>query len=321
VVLKELWLSKHRKWMKAFKDARKLRAYVRDEGIRVVHCHLPGDHTVAAFGLRGLPDVRLVRTIYDGGGFPAGRRHRRLLGRTDGLLCASQQVMDEAVSGVGYPRDRAEHLESAIDLQRFDPGRALPDGRAALGLDSKDFVVGIVARMQRHRRFEVLLEAVRIAHRAVPSLRLVVIGRGTHQDEVAKVPAKELGIEGICRFPGYLAGDDFTAALAALDLKVFLVPGSDGSCRAVREALAMGIPVVAARRGMLGEIVQDGRTGRVIDDSPEVLAQAIVDLSDAAVRAPLAHAARIDALERFSTERLQRSLKVAYESALAHPRR
>ena len=62
-------------------------------------------------------------------------------------------------------------------------------------------------------------------------------------------------------------------------MKVFLVPGSDGSCRAARELMAMGKPVIAAKRGMLPEIIDDGVNGLLIDDSPKNLAAAIINLA------------------------------------------
>jgi glycosyltransferase involved in cell wall biosynthesis len=71
----------------------------------------------------------------------------------------------------------------------------------------------------------------------------------------------------------------YVAAIACFDAKIFLVPGSDGTCRAAREAMAMGKPIIAARRGMLPEIVDHGVNGLVIDDTPENIAQAILQLA------------------------------------------
>jgi glycosyltransferase involved in cell wall biosynthesis len=50
--------------------------------------------------------------------------------------------------------------------------------------------------------------------------------------------------------------------------------GSDGTARALREAMAMGKPVIVANRGMLPELVEDGVSGLVVDDTPEGLASA-----------------------------------------------
>jgi glycosyltransferase involved in cell wall biosynthesis len=101
------------------------------------------------------------------------------------------------------------------------------------------------------------------------------------------------------RLPGYIGGEDYPRALACFDLKVFLVPGSDGTCRAVREAMAMGIPVVSSRRGILPEIVRDGQDGLVVDDDVEPLAAAITRLAaDPALRARMGQAA----IERARTD-------------------
>lgn len=89
--------------------------------------------------------------------------------------------------------------------------------------------------------------------------------------------------------------------LGALDFKVFLVPGSDGTCRAVREAMALGKPVVAFRRGMLPEIVEDGRMGFLVEEDPHTLAHALTRLAqDAALRGEMGRAARVRALSCFS---------------------
>lgn len=176
--------------------------------------------------------------------------------------------------------------------------------------------------MQTHRRFEVLLEAVRRAVAEAPRLRLVVIGRGTNQETVAREPARRLGLGEVVRFPGYLDGDDYVAALAGLDAKIFLVPGSDGSCRAVREALAMGKPVVAARRGMLVEIVRDGETGLLVDDEPEALARALARLAgDGEARRRMGEAAGREARERFSIAAVAAEVVRIYGATLARPRR
>jgi glycosyltransferase involved in cell wall biosynthesis len=211
---------------------------------------------------------------------------------------------------------RVSRAGLAIDLARFDPSLPLPDMRARLGADPADVIVGIVARMQRHRRFDVLLEGFALAVKQVPQLRLIILGRGTHQETVAKAPARRLGIADRVLFPGYLR-DDYVAALNAFDIKVFLVPGSDGSCRAAREAMALGKPVICARRGMLPEIVADGVTGLVVDDTAENLAAALVRLGgDADLRRRMGQAGREKALREYSPEAEVVAVEKAYDLAI-----
>lgn len=323
-VLPELVLSKHVRIFRNLLDARRLRRYVTAERIDVVHAHLPNDHSLAWRAVGKSPDRRVVRSAYDGEGVKATFRQRRALARTDALICISRESMRRAAGDFGYPEDRTFLVESPIDLDRFDAARPglLERGRALLDVGPEHFVLGIVARMQTHRRFEVLLEALGMAAAANPALRAVVIGRGTNQETVAKEPARRLGLWERMRFPGYVDGDDYVAALAALDAKVFLVPGSDGGCRAVREALAMGKPVIAARRGMLPEIVKHDDTGVVIEDDPRSLAGAIGRLGgDPAGRRRMGERAARDARERFSIARAAEDVRRIYERTLGRPRR
>jgi glycosyltransferase involved in cell wall biosynthesis len=54
--------------------------------------------------------------------------------------------------------------------------------------------------------------------------------------------------------------------------------GSDGTARALREAMAMGKPVIVANRGILPELVEDGVSGLVVNDTSEELAHAALRL-------------------------------------------
>ena len=106
--------------------------------------------------------------------------------------------------------------------------------------------------------------------------------------------------------------------LRAMDVFTFLVPGSDGTCRALLEAQACGLPAVTTRRGALPEIVVDGETGRVVDESPEALAGAWgALLADAEARARLGAAARRRSEAHFSPERLAKHVLALYGEALA----
>jgi GT2 family glycosyltransferase/glycosyltransferase involved in cell wall biosynthesis len=312
-----LRLSKHFSPARALLDARRLRRAIRDDPPDIIHCHLPGDHIVAALGAP--PSIPIVRTLYDADAPRRTWRIRRTLERrADRIVCFSSAVAEALARAPSWiPRKAIARLDPPIDIERFDPARPLADRRKELGVPPEAFAVGIAARLQTHRRFEILFEAISIAHREV-DIRLVVIGRGTHAEEVAREPVRRLGLHGTVRLAGYLSGDDYVATLKALDAAIFLVPGSDGTCRAVREFLAMGLPVIAVRRGMLGELVRDGRTGILVQDTPGAIAMAIVSLArDRERRERMARAARADAAKRFSYADHAAALAAIYRSLVS----
>jgi glycosyltransferase involved in cell wall biosynthesis len=185
------------------------------------------------------------------------------------------------------------------------------------GIRSGDFVLGIVARIQPRRRFDVFFDALDRLAAEVPSLRVLVVGRGTHMDQVAVARAQQGLLRDRIVFTGYRTGDEYVATLRCLSAKVFLWPGSDGTCRAVREAMAMGVPVIAARVGMLPEIVTDGRDGLLVPHDPEALSHAVRRLAlGLSERDEMAVAARETAVRRFDLAAQAARVEQIYRSLL-----
>lgn len=316
-----LRLSKHFHVLRTPRSAFALRRYLIRENIALIHCHMPNDHLIASLARTiGLAERRvpIVRTVYDGSWDKTGWRQRWTLRKTcDHLIYFSRRLEDALSSGL-VEAPRRTLLEPPIDTRRFKPDAELKrEGRRSLNIEDHAFVVGIVARMQTHRRFEVLLEAIARAARELEGFRFVIIGRGTNQEKVAREPVRRMGLDSTVVFSGYRSGDDYLAALHSMDAKVFLVPGSDGTCRAVREALACGIPLIAANRGILPEIVRDGESGCVVDDTPENLSRAMIDFArDPEKLESMARTAREEAERRFGYESYVNSILRIYKTVL-----
>jgi glycosyltransferase involved in cell wall biosynthesis len=153
--------------------------------------------------------------------------------------------------------------------------------RSAFGVGPGEIVIGMVARYQRYRRTAVFLEAVKIVAREFPNVKVLLVGRSSQMEQSVIQPTKRLGVGKWVVLGGYQT-NDYLDTLACMDLFVFLMAGSDGTARALREAMAMGKPVIVANRGMLPELVEDGISGLVVNDTPEGLAQAVLRL----LRAP-----------------------------------
>lgn len=303
----------------AFRDLRTLTRYVKKEGFDIVHSHLTHDHTLAVLALKGQKDTKLVRTSHKGVPLKSSLGNRLLMRYTDGLITVSEGARLADMNSFSMPAGRVCAVQNPIDLERFAPRPKNSEVMKSLGISKDDIVVGIVARLQRHRRFEVFLKAVKLASEKVPNLKAVVVGRGTYQDEVMVRPVKEMGLEKSVILAGYRK-DDYLDVLSCFAMKVFLVPGSDGSCRAVRELMAMGKPVIAAKRGMLSEIVDDGVNGLVIDDTPENLANAIIGLAEDRVkREKMGENAREKTVTSFSLSLQGEIVERFYNSLLQHP--
>ncbi|HEX2484884.1 MAG TPA: glycosyltransferase family 4 protein [Myxococcota bacterium] len=300
-------------------DARRLRALVERAGTEVLHAWHTRDHALAlrAAGLRpGRRRAAVVRSWRKAEPIPATPWDRWLFGPgCDGLLCVSPGVAERCRPVRG--RRPVRGAFGAVDLDRFAPRNPDAALRGALGLAPGDLVVGIVARVQAHRRFDLLLEAFARLARAEPRAHFLVVGRGTRRAELAEAPARRLGLGERVLFAGYRS-DDYADVLGCIDVFTFLVPGSDGTCRALLEAQACGIPAVTTRRGSLAEIVAHGETGLVVSEDPNALAAAWGRLlGEPDERRAFGAAARKRAEALFQPARLAAEVEALYAEAVA----
>jgi glycosyltransferase involved in cell wall biosynthesis len=299
-------------------DVQRLRALLAG-GFEIVHAWHTRDHLLAlraAAPLRRSGALSLVRSYRRAEPIPVRPWNRWLFGPgTDGLLCVSpESAARNAGLRAGRPLAGAF---GAVDLARFFPRAAAPGTRKALGLEAEHRVIGIVARVQRHRRFDLLLAAASRLFAIDPTARLLIIGRGTERRALAEEPAARLGIRERVVFAGY-RDVDYGEVLRAIDVFSFLVPGSDGTCRALLEAAACGIPAVTTRRGALPEIVQEGETGLLSDEEPSALARHWLRLlADVPLRERMGAAAAAAARVRFTPERFAAAVETLYRNARA----
>ena len=314
-----LYLNKHAHIWHTTCDVLRLRHYINKNSVDLIHTHLVNDHLIAAIAVRcSSRKVALVRTLYDGTWQDITGRDRLLISHaTDALITVSESVQNAIHQHAAIPNDTIWKICPGVDCNRFNPKIDGTGVRRRYGVAEHDPLIGIVARVQTHRRFAIFIRAVKLVAREIPRIKVFIIGRGTHIQEVAIQPVQEAGLTDNVLFTGYhLQG--YPELLAALDLKVFLVPGSDGSCRAVREAMAMGKPVVVSNRGMLPEIVEDGVSGLVVDDTPENLAHAICTLvKDHTIRKKMGEAARKRMSEEYNAVLQNEKVEEVYQAVSA----
>ncbi len=311
-----LRLPKHRRFFANRHDVGVLVERLGRGPVDVLHAHLDNAHRTAVRAARRLPverRPRIVRTLYDDAVGPASGEIRSLYAATTGVFVFGDRVRDGVAEELGVPRERIRRIEGAVVTERFRPRSHDESLRDRLELPQDAVVAGIVARIQPHRRYELLFEAVREVMAEQPNFYLLVLGRGTRAQEIAHESVRALGIEERVRLPGYIGGDDYPRALACFDFKIFLVPGSDGTCRAVREAMATGVPVIASRRGLLPEMIRDGVDGILVEETTTALTSALLRLAaDAEYRRELGANALSRARSDFCQTSQARSVLDAY---------
>jgi glycosyltransferase involved in cell wall biosynthesis len=302
----------------ALGNIKKFRSYLNRNPVDIIHSHTFRDHELALRISQGLdPRPLCIWTNHEGTPLPACPRTKDIMENyTDGYLTLSPKLLAIDQTIYNLPAHKTGFLEGTVDLDKFIPSPPSSNVMTELGLTENTIIAGIVARVQRHRRFDILLEAVRIVVTQLPEFRLLVIGRGTHIKELAIEPAQRMGLDKHIIFTGYRT-PDYVAILNSLDFGIYLVPGSDGSCRAVREIMALGKPLIVADRGILPELIDNGINGLVVEDTPAKLANAILELArNKSLIKQFGGQARTKALTHFSLESQITKLELFYQNLL-----
>jgi glycosyltransferase involved in cell wall biosynthesis len=264
---------------KNLRDILDLTDYLREEKFDLINVHHSHGHLIGGIAARrsGHPAV-VIRTDHKREPLNPSLGNRFLVSRfTDGIIAFSERARREDAEHFGFPLERVAKILPALDLSRYDPQKEYRDMRTLFGIKPGEVVIGMIARFQKYRRTAVFLEAVRTIAKEFPNIKVLLVGRSSQIEESVVRPMKELGVEPWVVLAGYRT-QDYLDTLASMDIFVFLMAGSDGTARALREAMAMGKPVIVANRGMLPELVEDGVSGLVVDDTSEGLANAALRL-------------------------------------------
>jgi len=296
-----------------------LSSYLRQEKFDILNVHHSHDHFLGGLAARRANGSTLIiRTDHKRDSIKPSLGNRLLISHfTDGMITFSEKARRDDVEHFGLPMERVERVWPALDLERIDPKKDFKNMRATFRIDPKDTVIGMIARYQKYRRTKIFLEAVKTIVREFPNIKVLLVGRSSQMEESVVQPMKQLGVEPWVILAGYRT-EDYFDTLACMDIFVFLMAGSDGTARALREAMAMGKPVIVAERGMLPELVEHGISGLVVQDTPELLAEAALRLlRHPEMREDMGKAAREKAHREFRLDHQAEAVERFYQEIIS----
>jgi glycosyltransferase involved in cell wall biosynthesis len=150
-------------------------------------------------------------------------------------------------------------VSCGVDLHRFyrDPKIDCQAVRREFGLDPKRSIFLYVGRLDGEKRVDILIRA--FAHLKRDDARLVIVGKGADGGALASL-ARQLHVEKQVKFTGYIANATLPLILNSVDF--FCMPSPmESLCIATLEAMACGLPILAARARALPELVEDRTNG------------------------------------------------------------
>jgi glycosyltransferase involved in cell wall biosynthesis len=275
---------------------------------------------------RGAASVVHVRDCLPPG--PLSTATMRVIAATASTVVANSEYTARTVRAAA-PQARVEVVYNPVDLERFDPARIDRDrARASRGARAAGrLLLGVVAQLSPWKGQDTAIEALALLRDEGVDAHLLLVGSAkfiasaTRFDNEAYVArlrrlVASSGLEDRVSFLG--ERDDVPELMRALD--VLLLPSwEEPFGRAVIEAMALRVPVIATDVGGPAEIIEHGREGYLVPPrEPRAWAAAVRALADDPdARAEMGRAGRLRVQQRFTVaEHLARMLDV-YARAIA----
>ncbi|MER5424759.1 glycosyltransferase [Streptosporangium roseum] len=188
----------------------------------------------------------------------AWRDFSRVFSRADRVTTPTR-IAAGLLAGKGFTRS-VEPVSCGIDLSRFRPhagSRAW--ARETFGLPDRDTVL-FVGRLDEEKRLDELIRALPYILNGTDA-QLALAGTGGQRAALERLAAR-IGVGGRVFFLGFVPDEALPRAYAAAD--VFAMPGvAELQSIATLEAMATGLPVVAADAMALPHLVRPGENGRL----------------------------------------------------------
>ncbi len=248
----------------------------------------------------------------------------RAIRRADRIITVSQATAQQVIRQLGVPERRIRVIHNGVEDRFFTPA-----SEPALEIVRREFdeafrrqvstgrpVVLAVGTIEPRKRHRLLIQALRCIAKDHPSLQplLVIVGQAGWQCEpiIAEITSAT-GTGDVCWLPE--VSDAGLQALYQLATLLALPSLDEGFGLPAAEAMAAGLPVIAAARGALPEVIGDAGV-LVEEETAPAWAEAIeVLIEDAGLRAGLAARGRTRA-SAFRWERAAAATANVYREVL-----
>jgi glycosyltransferase involved in cell wall biosynthesis len=228
----------------------------------LIHCHLTASNLIAK-PLAALAGVPYIFNYDQNDMYRKEKKWLRYLDRwanllTHHIVAVSASTRDFLVQREKVSPEKITVVYNGVDLERFRPEAAAArrlTWRQQWRLPENCPVVAGVGRLRRQKNFPFFLEVAREILENHPEVHFVIAGEGPEREKLENL-ARDLGLAPRVHFLGYIR--DMAAFYPAVDV-LLMTSHAEGTPLTVLEAMAMGVPLVAAQVDGMAEVLEDER--------------------------------------------------------------
>jgi len=298
----------------AWKLAQAIRLFKAD----IVHAHHPRAHAIALLAgiFASIPRLVVSRRVsFRLKKWNIFSQWKYRSGNIRTFVAVSEDIRRILIQG-GVPPEKVTVIHSGVDVRRFSPRPAAETIQRELRLPIGKPLVGNLTHFSWWKGQTFFLDAAKILLDAGVFAHFLLVGKDTDGAE-AQEKVRALGISDHVTLAGFRT--DIPEVLSLLNVSVLSSLAGEGFSGVLREAMCMGVPVVATDVGGNSELVKDSKTGRLVPPrDAAALAEAIRHLlADRSKAQEMARAAKENVTTHYSIDTMVEKTIALYERMLA----
>jgi colanic acid/amylovoran biosynthesis glycosyltransferase len=295
--------------------------FLQKKSYDIIHCQFS---TLGVFGVwfrqLGLIEGKLIST-FRGSDISkflpkwGEKVYQELFQDTDFFLANCELFKDKAVA-LGCDANKIHVHGSGIDCQKFTfQERHFPEDNIVR--------IATTGRLVEKKGIEYVIRAIAQVAQTHPHLEYNIIGDGELKENFQKLIA-DLNLNDVVKLLGWKQQKEIVELLDKCH--IFVAPsvtGKDGNQDApvntLKEAMAMGLPVISTRHGGIPELVEDGVSGFLVPErDPEAIACKLTYLIEhPQLWAKMGKAGRALVEEKYDMHKLNDELLAIYQQVLS----
>ena len=196
---------------------------------------------------------------------------------TNKIICCSKYVGKSVIESFNLFNSEITYIYNCFDEELFAFKKEYKAKILKAALDKK-IVLGMVARMEKHKDQESLIKAVKVLKEKNFKIKLLLIGDGSQRGKLERL-TKNLDLSNQVIFLGAI--NNVSKKLDDVDIFVFSTTKDEGFGVAIAEAMGKGVPIIASNVEACSETLLNGKCGLLFDfNSPSSISKAVERVLD-----------------------------------------
>jgi len=218
------------------------------------------------------------------------------------IVAISRVIKEQLVQDIGIDKNKIEVIYNGVDLDVFVMKERRWENAAR-------YNIGCVARLEKEKGIEFLIQAIKIIREFIPFARLIIVGEGSERKKLQWL-AERLGLKEAVQWVGHQ--EEIQKWYGYFDVYVLPSVTRESFGITLVEAMASGLPVIASRIGGTPEVIDHNQDGLLAEPgNSQDLADKLLYLYNNRSKArEMVTTARSKAEKRFSLERMVRDFYI-----------